>query len=300
MNCRHLLVATLGVILTGSVIVAQDPPKRTSTLKASSIEVPMRFRGLQPALEVFVNGEGPFLFAIDTGGAGEARLDSALAKKLNLKAVSKVQASAGPGTKTQSFDQVRLDSLTFGGVEFQNITAMVRDYNRPGSPLPHIDGILGFGLFADYLLTLDYPAKQVRVEKGALPKPDNELIFAYEAPRGVPMVELAGPQGAMKAIFDTGSMGGFLMSKRLAEKLPLGAERKVVGKGKTVSGEFTIEQAPLEGELQLGSHRFPHPKIDFAEFFENAIVGNRVFADFRLTFDQINQRVRLTRQEPKK
>jgi len=299
MSCRHFLFVTIGFVLASPGLMAQEP-KMTSALKASPVDVPMLFRGPQPAIEVFVNGEGPFLFAIDTGGAGEARLDSALAKKLNLKVVGNVKAGASPGSKTQTFEQVRLDSLSFGGAEFKNVTAMVRDYNRPGSGLPKIDGILGFGLFADYLLTLDYPAKRVRIEKGALPKPDDESVIAFEMPKGVPVVEMTVDRGRVKAILDTGSMGGILLPQSTVTGLPLGGEPKVVGKGKTVSGEFVIQQAPLRGTMRLGSHRFTDPVIEFADIFESAVVGNKIFGQFRLTFDQANRRVQLISQEPKK
>jgi predicted aspartyl protease len=310
-----VLLAFSPTTASGAGLTGEEP-KLTSALKASRIDLPMRFRGPEPAIDVYANGEGPFFFAIDTGGAGEARLDSSLAKKLNLQAIGKVRARAGTGGKTQSFDLVRLDSLRFSGAEFHNVTAMVRDYNTSatgrnnntsatarkdnssGSRLPRIDGILGFGLFSDYLLTLDYPAKQVSIEKGSLPKPDNESVVAFEMPKGVPVVELNVDQLSVRAVLDSGSMGGFLLPKKLLKKLPLGAEPKVVGKGKTVGGEFVIEEAPLRGSAQLGSHRLLNPALEFADFSSQAVIGNRVLAEFRLTFDQTNRRVRLNRVPP--
>jgi hypothetical protein len=49
------------------------------------IDVPMLFRGPEPAVEVMVNGRGPFLFAIDTGATDDARIDSSLIEKLGLR-----------------------------------------------------------------------------------------------------------------------------------------------------------------------------------------------------------------------
>ncbi len=46
------------------VAAAQQPPVA---------DVPMLFRGTMPVVEVTVNGQGKFLFAIDTGAQGMAR-----------------------------------------------------------------------------------------------------------------------------------------------------------------------------------------------------------------------------------
>jgi predicted aspartyl protease len=273
-------------------------PKFTSVLKTGPVEVPMRFRGPQPAVEVFVNGQGPFLFAIDTGGAGEARLDATLAKKLNLASVGKVIAGAGSRGKAQSFEQVRLTSLKLGDAEFRDVTAMVRSYNSPGSNVPKIDGILGFGLFADYLLTLDYPGKHVRIEQGVLAKTKSENVISFDKSKGIPIADLTVDQVTIKASLDTGSMGGILLPKSVAQKLQLAETPKITGRGKTVSGEFVIEEAPLRGTVRLGTEKLLNPVVQFAEVFERANVGSKVFADFSLTFDQANQLVRFVRKEP--
>ena len=48
-----------------------------------------------------------------------------------------------------------------------------------------VDGILGFSAFDDVLLTLDYPAEEIRVSGGRLPRPDGREIFA-----STPMIEM--------------------------------------------------------------------------------------------------------------
>lgn len=65
------------------------------------VEVPMKYRGSMPAVEVFVNGKGPFLFAIDTGGQGQARADVSLVGTLGLKKVDEVLAGDGSGTRSR-------------------------------------------------------------------------------------------------------------------------------------------------------------------------------------------------------
>ncbi len=83
-----------------------------------------------------------------------------------------------------------------------------------------MDGILGFNLFSDYLLTLDYAAKRVRIEQGQLPEPDGAEILNYESQNGIPIVELQVGEAKLKAHIDSGNtVGAFMLPASLAEKL---------------------------------------------------------------------------------
>jgi Aspartyl protease len=75
-----------------------------SPQKKPSVELPMKSRGLMPAVEVVVNGRGPFLFAIDTGAGGRLRVDSSLVARLGLKVTGEAheQSSTTPEIFTSS------------------------------------------------------------------------------------------------------------------------------------------------------------------------------------------------------
>src|SRR5882724_4063643 len=170
LNLRLFLLA-ISLLLTGSFAV--------SAKQSSAVEVPMIARGVMPAIEVMVNGKGPFVFAIDTGGSGKARADSSLVERLSLEKIGEARGGDGSGQNAQSMSIVQFDSLSIGTLEFHNVQAPSRNYNtRPG--MEHIDGILGFDLFSDYLLTLDYPGKRVRIESGQLPSAGDNGIMNFE------------------------------------------------------------------------------------------------------------------------
>ena len=88
------------------------------------LDVPMLFRGATPAVEVSVNGKGKFLFAIDTGAQGTARVDSTLVERLGLKVTGQVNASDGSGQNVRSLDVVKLDSISIGDVQFRDVEAL--------------------------------------------------------------------------------------------------------------------------------------------------------------------------------
>jgi hypothetical protein len=241
-----------------------------------------------------VNGQGPFLFAIDTGGGGSARLDSALVARLGLQRVGQVRSGDPSGRNARMTDLVQVRSLEIGGARFENLRAAVHDYHerRIGEP---VDGVLGFGLFKECLLTLDYPASRVTIARGELPPADGREIIAFTAERGIPAIRLQVDSLWVDADVDAGAVGGFTLPARLASRLPLASAPRVVGKARTVSNEFEITAAELKGSVHLGGHEFAGATIGFQPLFPMANVGAKVLREFRVTFDQKNGRMRLVR-----
>ena|SRR5690242_7290089 len=114
--------------------------------------------------------------------------------------------------------------------------------------MEHIDGILGFGLFADYLLTLDFPGKRVRIDNGQLPAADDKTILNFESARGVPVVEISVGDTKIKAHLDTGNtVGQFMLPTPLAEKQEFVTPPVTVGKARTVSSEIDIKKDQSRG-----------------------------------------------------
>jgi len=260
-------------------------------IPAGGVEVAMLEADHLPAVQVMVNGKGPFRFGIDTGGQGSARIDSALAAKLGLEIIGQARAGDPSGRNTRITNLVRVESLEIGGARFEGLTAGVRGYNERQLGQP-IDGILGFGLFEQTLLTLDYPGARVRIERGELPAADGREVIPFRMERGIPSIDLEVGPLTIAADVDAGSMGGFVLPARLIDRLPLASEPRVVGKARTVSNEFEIRQAALKGKVRVGRYDFDGPLIDFQPIFPMANIGARVLRGFAVTFDQKNRRMR--------
>jgi hypothetical protein len=255
-------------------------------------DLPMLFRGTSPAVNVMVDGKGPYLFLIDTGGQGQARADASLVARLGLAAVGQDLAGDGSGHNNRRLDRVVFDRLTVGGVEFRHVPAPSRDYNR-SAKVPPIAGILGYNLFRDYLLTLDFIHKRVRLERGALPPADGKTVLDYEAPYDTPIVALTMGGYRLAADVDTGDIGGISFPQALAQSLPHIGEARIVGTGRTVSNEFQVSEVKLRGNLRIGEHEIADPVIRFNDVHDNINLGAAFLADYTLTFDQKNRRVRI-------
>src|SRR4051812_13176920 len=129
------------------------------------IEIPLQLDGGMPTVEVMVNGQGPFLFGFDTGAQAGPRIDASLVEKLNLKASGQVQAIDPSGRNPQTSETFKLESISIGALRLADVTVAGRNYKNSPRPLK-VDGIVGLNLFADYLVTLDFPAKKLRIDKG--------------------------------------------------------------------------------------------------------------------------------------
>jgi predicted aspartyl protease len=281
-----------------SVVLTFSYP--TAAQKSAVVDIPMTFNGTRPVVEVMVNGKGPFLFLIDTGAQGQARADVSLVQRLGLPSTGQSASTDDTGKNAVNLNAVRMDTLSIGNISFREVTALSRNYNS-SSYLPDIDGILGFNLFSDYLLTLDYPNKRVRIERGELPKADGAQILNFEKREGDtfgdPLIEISVGSLKAKALIDTGNIFGITLPTALVKKLSLASYKTAVGKAKTVSNEFEISEVRLQDTISIGRHLFPEPTIIFADVFDDVIIGSTDLKEFAVTFDQKNHRVRFVKKQ---
>lgn len=269
---------------------------KNAEIDGAAVEIPITLASTQILVDdVFVNGEGPFRFMLDTGGMGGGRVDTSLAEKLGLEKVGEVTGSDGsarPGTQMATYE---LTSLAFGGLRYEGVRVLSRDYNQHGASVRgHIDGILGFALFEEFLLTIDYAGRRLRVETGELPEPDDDEIVECRT-EGAPIVEVQLEGRTFQAHLDTGSMGPVSITQELADSLLLASDPVVVGQARTVTGAFDIQQAQLAGELWIGGQVIEQPQAVIGIPMQTINLGGQVLRDFVLTFDQRNERLRILR-----
>src|SRR5262245_38539314 len=151
------------------LLLAQGSPAQSRQDAALNVvtEVPFQIQGSRATLEVRVNGEGPFTFGFDTGASGAAWVTQALKEKLDLQVVDRIVVSDGSNVKGRSTDAVRVDSVILGSASFNQLTAPVLGDGPRKEGEPY--GFLGFELFKNYVITLDYPAQRLRIATGQLP-----------------------------------------------------------------------------------------------------------------------------------
>jgi len=272
------------------------PPDPTAFVPSSGVEVPLRLVRGRPLVDVRINGGGPYTFLFDTGAAGDARADSGLVEKLKLTVIGESRGGA-PGGQIVTMPIVQFDTIEIGAARWAPVAAPSRDYNqRESSGEPHIDGILGLGLFADSLVTLDFPRGVLRIAPGALPDADGRDIIAFENPRRVVEITFDVAGTTVTGDLDTGGPDGVTLPGGMMDRVPLAGPAKVVAQGATVSGSMDISEGALRGTVTVGRYSILNPTIQFVPPFPHANLGIALLSQFALTVDQKNKRVRLAHE----
>ena len=287
----HLKLATFSLLM---IIVFAGPVSPQASVVAVA---PLHMRGLMPVVEVKLNGQGPFAFMIDTGAGMQADIDPSVVARLGLQLDGRAINGDPSGENDREVATTTIASLALGRAEFRNVTAVVRQ-QKLTRDYPDIDGILGFALFADYLLTLDYPAMQARLERGALPASNGAEILNFDLENRIPVIEMAVGKVRVRAHVDSGNfVAGFILPQEIVEQLQLLTAPVTVGGARSVSNRIELKQVQLRDSIRLGTVEFRQPSITFPALSDTNI-GFKVLRHFVLTFDQKNRRLRLERPSP--
>jgi predicted aspartyl protease len=112
---------------------------------------------------VYINQQGPFKFALDTGASGSI-LTSSLAKKLAIKELKGATALALGAGGPISIQIGIVDSLCIGHFKLRNVKVAITDISTLEEKLgTKLDGIVGYDILKDSIITIDYPSRRLRL-----------------------------------------------------------------------------------------------------------------------------------------
>lgn len=218
---------------------------------------------------VTIEGTGPWEFLLDTGFP-QTQIAPALARKLDAR---------------RSVGSLAVGDLRASG----RIPVRIRDLDAVGYALGRpIDGILGYHLFADVLLTLDFPRRAVRVARGALPSAAPGVVPMSRSDR--PTIRAEGVGRAFELVIDTGF--GSAVALADASELPFVDSMRVVGARVRVDNVSARRAGRLDGTLSFGAFSLQRPIVD--EAVGRNLLGVRVLRHFVVTLDSRGGRARFT------
>ena len=240
-------------------------------------------------VSAFVNDQGPFRFGFDTGASGIGRVDSSLASMLSLQKVD--QAGNSDGFSLKTADVVAVESLRLGGLEKREVHLISRDYNAGRKPgLQPIMGIIARDFFADELVTIDYPAREITFSRGHLEQGQGGVV-AYGASFSVPVCFASG---CFPGKIDTGSSRSFVVPKDLVPKLSA-SEPAAIGQGLRTNGVATLYEMTLNEPVHIAGVTATHQKILYAEpSGDTIVIGTEFLKDYVLTIDQQNHLLKIS------
>jgi hypothetical protein len=246
----------------------------------------MELKGGRPYVPVMVNGQGPFTFVLDTGTNGDVSVTQRLVEQLSLPRSGAKLADDGSGVNQRLVPAFHVDSVSVAGVEFKDLRAD----QCPGFH-NEFDGILGFTLFRDYLLTLDYPAQKVTLARGSLPPADGKEILALTILDKLPVLELSVGSRKVGVMLDSGGAGLSLPAK-FAEDLKFVTKPVVFARAETMLNMVEIKGAPLASDIHFGSYTLKKPFLAIDPSDPVGNFGAALLKNFAVTFDQNNKLVR--------
>lgn len=266
----------LEIPINGSKLVSEI---EMSTLNDT---IPFEMKFGRPFVKVFVNGQGPFDFAVDIGASGIGRINMPLFKELNLPFAG--EQSNSDGVNTTISKTVTVDKLQLGTIMFSNQELIMRDYGVP------ISGILARDFFADRLLIIDYYKKQLVLANNTHSETMGECM-PYERE-----FRVKGTIGGLETImnFDTGSNLAMVVPKSFLDIHKISyTETGTIKQGKGTNTEFELVEAILNEELVLNNTMYQNLKFYYTYNFNEIRLGGPFFEDKVIVIDQKNKCLKL-------
>ena len=240
---------------------------------------------------------GPYRFLVDTGSS-VTLVTPALARRYpgsrgTVGVAPRVRVTGADGRVTE-LPQSTLRRLELGDVRFEDVPVLLYDCESLSAHLGvRIDGILGFPLFRETLMTLDYPGSRILLQpaKNAALLPGTTI--ALDHGRKTPLIPVHLGDRTFLALIDSGSDMAFSLN-------PVGLEPEFAVSPRigatvgTLSGDRTQRIGRLAESLAIGSYRFLRPVVDMSD--ELSAIGGGVLRHFTVTFDQWNDRVTFYRE----
>ncbi|MGA8090685.1 MAG: aspartyl protease family protein [Terracidiphilus sp.] len=267
---------------------AQD--LRPTTEVAASYSASIELLYDKPYVSVMVNERGPFRFLIDTGTGTQALVSPELAEQLALPVVGHARLTDPSGLGEQRSEIVLMRAVTIAGVEFAQVKAVRHKLYGEGE---NCQGVLGFTLFKDYLLTLNFPERRLVLARGEIAQDGGSSALPFRMPDGVPIVALRIGGMHVEAQIDSGGTG-LSFPETVAEHLKFLSTPIAFGNGESLATRFQIKAARLRPDVRLGRYTFRQAFVEINPAFPLVNVGSTPLAKFVVTFDQAKMLLRLS------
>ena len=195
--------------------------------KQAVIEVPFELIRGEIIVPVTVNGAGPFWMLLDTG-VDPSVVELGTAKSLGLKIAAKGHQGDGGGTSRNLGYETSLPIVQLGGFTATKIDALAIDLSKISTKLGRpIGGVLGYSLFKNRIVQIDYPNRKVRFNTNgascaaaAQSRPEcTKLSFRYKNEILATGVTVDGKPVITNV--DTGSNSYFQLTPAAVDKLGL-------------------------------------------------------------------------------
>lgn len=241
-----------------------------------------------------------YRFLIDTGST-VTYVSPDLAKRFAVKQKKGDQATVH--VRSASGGEIDLEAiilrrLTLGDSHFDRVPALIFDFaDLSGHLGVQIDGIIGFPVFRNTLLTMDYPNSRLVIAPypavfAPPPKQTPRVsTIAFNNQQGTPLIPVQLGNESFIVLIDSGSDGS--LSLNPSGLHPRFANGPRIG---TIVSSLQGDRRQLTGRLNqtllIGGHTIEKPIVDLTDQLSS--IGGEFLRNFALTFDQRRNQVTFT------
>ncbi len=296
-----LLSSVLCLLTAGCFSFLHEAPRPgRTTLGSPLIVLPAQNLGDYLVIEVKWDRYGPYRFLVDTGSS-VTLVSPDLAKRYGVKdAPAPLNArlmhveSAEGGTVLLPATTLR--RLELGDARFDDVPALVYDCAPLSAHLGvKIDGLLGFPLFRETLLTLDYPRSRVLLNPADSAPLLPGVTIPFNNGSKTPLIPIRLHDTTFIALIDSGSDAPLSLNPVGLQPVYAVGPRPGPTVG-TLSGDHAALVGRLADTLTIGSYALPRPLVQVTD--ELSSIGGEVLRNFTVTFDQERNQVTFYRETP--
>ena len=242
-----------------------------------------------------------YRFMVDTGSSVtlvSPALGEVLKQKERRGTPPRTLPVRGANGRQIELPAITLRQLALGEAFFDRVPAIVYDFSDLSAHLGlTIDGVIGFPLFRDTLLTLDYPAAQLEISPNPVTltvpvRSPRTSVVSYNREQTTPLIPVQMANESFFALVDTGSDGGLVLN-------PAGLHPRFVHGPRvglivsSLHGDNRQLVGRLEQNIVIGTQLVQQPVVDLTDQLSS--LGGELLRHFRLTFDQQRHTLTLVR-----
>lgn len=295
-----LLSSVACLLITGCLSRPGRSPGETH-VEPQPVRLPARILSNFFLIEAAQTDGKTYRFMIDTGSSVtlvSPAAAAALKQKENRKTPPRTVPVRGARNVEVELPAVTLKHLQLGAAHFERVPAGIYDFSDLSAHLGlTIDGVIGFPLFRDTLLTLDYPAAQLEIAPNPViaPAPVRQprtSIIPYNRELSTPLIPVQMGNESFFVLIDSGSDGGLALN-------PAGLHPRFVHGPRvgmivsSLDGDKRQLVGRLDQNITVGTQLVQQPVVDLTEQLSS--LGGELLRYFRITFDQQRHFVTLVR-----
>ena len=288
----------IGMLLAGLLVTSctylpfhREPPRPGRTkLGSPLIVLPAETIGNFLIVEAKWDRYGPYHFVVDTGSANTLVTPGFVRRYGTGRAPAdspRVRVMSAEGD-IMELPSATIRRIELGDARFEDVPVLVYDLAQLSAHLGvRIDGLLGFPLFGETRLTLDYPHERVLLQ------PPNTTALApgtsvpFDDSTKTPLIHVQMGKRSIMMLVDSGSDATFSLNP-VGLDAPFASGPRPGATVGTLAGDHPQQIGRLGENIEIGDYSVERPVVDLTD--ELSAVGGGVLKYFTVTFDATNDR----------